>query len=99
MPKPWLSRMKIRSPYTGHVVGLTAFSVGGVITKGEKILDVVPEKELLVVEAHIPCRYISEVFPNMRAEVHLTAYKARITPVVGGTAILVSADRCDSGLG
>jgi len=56
MPKPWLSRMKIRSPYTGHVVGLTAFSVGGVITKGEKILDVVPEKELLVVEAHIPCR-------------------------------------------
>jgi len=36
----------------------------------------------------------------MRAEVHLTAYKARITPVVGGTAILVSADRlADSRIG
>jgi hypothetical protein len=24
-----LSRMEIRSPYTGHVVGLSVFSVGG----------------------------------------------------------------------
>jgi multidrug efflux pump subunit AcrA (membrane-fusion protein) len=29
----------------------------------------------------------------MRADVHLTAYKARITPVVRGTATQVSADR------
>jgi multidrug efflux pump subunit AcrA (membrane-fusion protein) len=29
----------------------------------------------------------------MRADVHLTAYKARITPVVRGTTTLVSADR------
>jgi hypothetical protein len=36
--------------YTGYVVGLTAFSVGEVITKGDKILDVVPEQESLVIE-------------------------------------------------
>jgi len=77
--KAVLSRMEIRTPYTGYVVGLTAFSVGGVITKGDKILDVVPEQESLVIEAQIPVDEISEVHPNMRADVHLTAYNARIT--------------------
>jgi membrane fusion protein, type I secretion system len=91
--KAVLSRMEIRTPYSGYVVGLTAFSVGGVITKGDKILDVVPEQESLVIEAQIPLDDISEVRPNMRADVHLTAYKARITPVVRGTTTLVSADR------
>ena len=59
-------------------VGLTAFSVGGVIAKEDKILDVVPEQESLVIETQIPLDDISEVHPNMRADVHLTAYKARI---------------------
>jgi HlyD family type I secretion membrane fusion protein len=91
--KAVLSRMEIRSPYTGYIVGLTAFSVGGVITKGDKILDIVPQQESLVIEAQIPVDDISEVHPNMRADVHLTAYKARITPVVRGTATVISADR------
>jgi HlyD family secretion protein len=64
-----------------------------VITKGDKILDVVPEQESLVIEAQIPVDEISEVYPNIPADVHLTAYKARITPVVRGTTTLVSADR------
>jgi HlyD family type I secretion membrane fusion protein len=91
--KAVLGRMEIRSPYTGYVVGLTAFSVSGVIARGEKILDIVPDQESLVIEAQIPLDEISEVYPNMRADVHLTAYKARITPVVRGTAKLISADR------
>lgn len=91
--KAVLSRMEIRSPYTGHVVGLNVFSVGGVIAKGEKILDVVPEQESLVIETQVPVDEISDVHPNMRADVHLTAYKARITPVVRGVTTHVSADR------
>jgi HlyD family type I secretion membrane fusion protein len=37
-----LGRMEIRAPYAGRVVGLTMFSIGGVIQRGEKILDIVP---------------------------------------------------------
>ena len=33
-----LSRVVIRSPYNGRIVGLTVFSIGGVINRGEKIL-------------------------------------------------------------
>jgi HlyD family type I secretion membrane fusion protein len=88
-----LGRIDIRSPYTGRVVELKVFSVGGVINRGDKILDIVPDENSLIIEAQIAVEDISEVRPKMHADVHLTAYKQRITPVVSGEVIQVSADR------
>lgn len=88
-----LGRMEIRAPYSGRVVALNVFSVGGVIQRGEKILDIVPDQDSLTVEAQIAVDDISDVRPNMRAEVHLTAYKLRIVPIVKGDVVHVSADR------
>jgi HlyD family type I secretion membrane fusion protein len=85
--------MEIRSPYAGRVVALNVFSVGGVIQRGDKILDIVPDQDLLTVEAQVAVEDISDVHPNMRAEVHLTAYKQRIVPIIHGDVIQVSADR------
>ena len=90
--KAALGRMEIRSPYAGRVVALTVFSVGGVIARGEKILDIVPD-DSLTIEAQIAVEDISDIRPNMRAEVHLTAYKQRIVPIIHGDVIQVSADR------
>src|SRR5712671_1843033 len=89
--KAVLGRMEIRSPYSGRVVALTVFSVGGVIQRGEKILDIVPDQDSLTIEAQIAVEDISDIRPNMRAEVHLTAYKQRIVPIIHGDVI--SADR------
>ena len=91
--KAALGRMEIRSPYAGRVVALTVFSVGGVIQRGEKILDIVPDQDLLTIEAQIAVEDISDIRPNMRAEVHLTAYKQRIVPIIHGDVIQVSAGR------
>jgi HlyD family type I secretion membrane fusion protein len=91
--KAVLERTQIRSPYTGRVVGLNVFGVGSVIGKGEKILDIVPENDGLTVESRIAVEDISDVHPGMNAEVHLTAYKQRITPVINGKITDVSADR------
>jgi len=91
--KAVLSRIDIRSPYSGEIVGLNVFSVGGVINRGDKIMDIVPERDSLIVEAQIGIEDIVNVHPNMNADVHLIAYKARITPVVRGKVIQVSADR------
>jgi HlyD family type I secretion membrane fusion protein len=88
-----LSRMDIRSPYTGKVVGLTVFGVGSVISRGEKILDIVPDEKTLNVEAQIAVEDISDVHPGMRAEVHFTSYKQRIIPLIHGNVTEVSADR------
>jgi epimerase transport system membrane fusion protein len=88
-----LSRMEIRSPYTGKVVGLNVFSVGGVISRGDKILDIVPDEDALTIETQVAVEDIADVHPNIPADVHLTAYKQRTTPVVRGDVVQVSADR------
>lgn len=88
-----LSRMEIRAPYTGRVVGLSVFSIGGVIQRGEKILDIVPDDDGLTVEVQVAVEDISDIQPGMKAELHLTAYKQRIVPTVHGDVLSISADR------
>jgi membrane fusion protein, epimerase transport system len=88
-----LYRTELRSPYSGYVVGLSVFSIGGVIGKGEKVMDIVPKRDELTVEANVNVDDIHDVRPGMRAEVHLTAYKQRVLPVIHGEVTQVSADR------
>jgi membrane fusion protein, epimerase transport system len=69
------------------------FSIGGVIQRGEKILDIVPDDDTLTVEVQISADEINDVHPGMRADLHLTAYKQRLMPIVHGEVATVSADR------
>jgi epimerase transport system membrane fusion protein len=88
-----LDRTNIRSPYAGYVVDLSVFSVGGVIQRGDKVMDIVPSQNGLVTEANINVDDIHHIHPGMRAELHFTAYKQRVIPVIHGDVIDVSADR------
>ena len=85
--------MEIRSPYAGKVVALNVFSLGGVIQRGEKIMDIVPDDDGLTIEAQVAVEEISDVHPGMRADVHLTAFKQRLVPTLRGEVVQVSADR------
>jgi HlyD family secretion protein len=51
--KDQLRRLQIRAPKSGTVVGLSIFTIGGVIAAGQRLMDVVPEKAMLVVEARV----------------------------------------------
>jgi len=88
-----LGRMEIRAPYAGEVVDLAVFAVGAVIGPGERLLDIVPEDTLLVVEAKIRVEDIADIAPGMKGEVHFTSYKQRVTPLIHGSVRSVSADR------
>ena len=88
-----LHRTELRTPYSGYVVGLSVFSVGGVIGRGDKVMDIVPVRNELTVEANVNVDDIHEVHSGMRAEVHFNAFKQRVLPVVHGEVIQVSADR------
>ncbi|MBI3196643.1 MAG: HlyD family type I secretion periplasmic adaptor subunit, partial [Rhodospirillales bacterium] len=85
-----LGRLEIRAPYAGRVVALNVFSVGGVIQRGEKILDIVPDEESLTVEVQVAVEDIADVHPGMRAELQLPAFRQRS---LQGDVIHVSADR------
>jgi multidrug resistance efflux pump len=69
------------------------FSVGGVIQRGDKVMDIVPNQNTLVAEANINVDDIHEVHLGMRAELHFTAYKQRVIPIIHGDVIDISADR------
>ena len=88
-----LKRITIVAPSSGTVVGLTVFTVGGVIAAGERVMEIVPDSGDLVVEATVNVEDQKDLHPGMQAEVHLTAYKQRSSPVVSGKVIYVSADR------
>ena len=55
-------------------------------------MDIVPANQKLVVEAKLPLESISELRIGMDAEVRLTAFKQRTTPLVKGKLTYVSAD-------
>jgi HlyD family secretion protein/epimerase transport system membrane fusion protein len=86
-----LSRLKILAPLAGTVVGLQEHTIGGVISPGKPILDIVPSESEFIVEARISPADIDAVHPGLATKVQLSAYKQRI-PWVTGKVITVSAN-------
>lgn len=86
-------RQQITAPITGTVVDLQVFTIGGVVFPRQALMDIVPNDTSLIVEAKIDVESINSVHPGQDADIRLTAYKSRSTPLVFGTVTYVSADR------
>ena len=88
-----LDRTAIRAPTAGTVVELQLRTVGGVIRPGDRILDIVPKGDPLVIEARISPSDIDVVHAGLMADVRLLAYRSRHLPRIMGEVRKVSADR------
>ncbi len=86
-------RQYVRAPVDGTVMALRVSSVGEAIGPRDPLLDLVPAREKLVVEARIRPQDIDHVREESRAEVRLSALDARTTPLLPGRVTFVSADR------
>lgn len=86
-------RQRIAAPIAGEVVGLRVFNPGAVIAPREVLMEIVPADKTLIVEARIRPEDINHVRAGSPAEVRLTAYQTRTTPLVAGNVNYVSADR------
>ena len=89
-------RQIVRAPVDGKVMALQVSSAGEVIGPRDPLLDIVPSREKLVVEARIRPQDIDHVREGSVAEVRLTAFDARTTPLLPGTVVFVSPDRMTS---
>lgn len=89
-------RLLIDAPVAGTVVNLKVHTIGGVIAPGEPILDLVPHDSPLIVEGKVATANIDELRLGMQADVHLTAYNSRTTPLATGKVVYVSADSLTS---
>jgi len=86
-------RQRIAAPFDGEVVGLRVFTAGAVIGPREVLMEVVPQQQALVVEARLRPEDINHVRNGAVADVRLTSFKQRTTPLVEGKVSYVSADR------
>ena len=89
------TRQRIVAPIAGQVVGLRITTIGAVIGPRDPILDIVPENVELIVEGRVRPEDVNYVHVGADADVRLTSFRQRITPVVGGSVIYVSADRIE----
>jgi len=87
-----LERTEIRSPASGQVVGLAAQTVGGVVQPGQKLMDVVPTDEPLLLEARIEPHLIDKVRAGLPTDVRFTAFAHSPQLVVQGEVQSISHD-------
>jgi HlyD family type I secretion membrane fusion protein len=93
-----LDRTVIRSPVSGHVLGLNTHTIGGVIARGERLLEVVPIDDDLLIKARLKAMDGVEVSEGMRAELRLLSAQGRKLPLMHGVVRSRSADaRFDPG--
>lgn len=87
-----LGRIEIKSPAAGQVVGLTVQTVGAVIQAGQKLMDVVPENELLLIETRVPPNLIDRVQAGLPVDIRFNSFANSPQLVVDGKVVSVSGD-------
>ena len=87
-----VDRTEIPAPVRGIVVKLHQHTSGGVIGAGAVILELLPVNDELIIEARLNPNEISHVKKGQEALVRLTALNQRLTPMVEGRVIYLSAD-------
>lgn len=87
-----LERSQVRSPATGQVVGLTVFTVGGVVQAGQTLMDVVPDGRELVIKAMVNPGDADDVFVGQPVQVRFVSVHDRSLPLFEGKVKTMSAD-------
>ena len=87
-----LARTELRSPAEGQVLGLMNQTVGGVIQAGQKIMDVVPDDEQLILEAKVLPHLIDKVRSDDPVDIRFTAFAHSPQLVVSGRILSISKD-------
>jgi HlyD family type I secretion membrane fusion protein len=86
-------RLDVVAPVTGRVQNLKVFTIGAVIRPGEPVLEIAPDQDRLVVQAHISTLDIEGVHPGNAAEVRFPAFHDRAMPMIAGKILTISQDR------
>jgi HlyD family secretion protein len=87
-----LKRVDLRAPTNGIVHQLSIHTIGGVITPGEVVMEIVPESDELQIEAKLPPQDVDHVHPGQRTYIRFSAFNQRTTPQLEGLVSYVSAD-------
>lgn len=88
-----INRIVIRAPEDGMILGMKIHTVGGVVSPGTPLLDIVPSISDLIVEAQVSPIDIDRVSVGKKADIRFSAFKNATTPEIEGKVVQISADR------
>ena len=87
------SRINVTAPVSGSAQSLRVFTVGAVIRPGDPLVDIVPDSEEMIVQAHFSPNDIENVHEGQAVEVRFPSFHDRTLPGISGTIRSVSTDR------
>ena len=87
-----LARGTLRAQTDGVVTGLSVFAPGSVVAPGQKLMEIVPSRPVLVVDAKIAASQIEGVHVGQKSEVRFLSLSARSVPILSGVVTKLSAD-------
>ena len=87
-----LGRMELRSPVSGVVNDVQVTTIGGFVQAGQKVMEVVPMGDKLLVETRVRPSDIAFIKVGDKALVKITAYDFSIYGGLEGRVVQVSAD-------
>ncbi|MFM9972609.1 MAG: HlyD family type I secretion periplasmic adaptor subunit [Burkholderiales bacterium] len=87
-----LKRVSIRAPAAGQVVGMVVQNIGAVVTPGQKLMDIVPGDEALLLETKVAPHLIDRVQSGALADVRFSSFAHSPQLVVEGRITSISSD-------
>jgi protease secretion system membrane fusion protein len=87
-----LERTQVKAPVDGQVVGLQIQVVGAVLQPAQKLMDIVPQDEKLVLEAKIQPNYIDKIKEGQFVDVRFSTFANTPQLVVQGRLESISRD-------
>jgi epimerase transport system membrane fusion protein len=90
--KEKIARTKIIAPVAGNVLNMTLHTVGGVVSPGRSILDIVPHQDRLIIEAQVALNDIDSVKLGSAVDVRFSVFNQVKTTVIEGRVEYISAD-------
>ena len=87
-----LQRSEIRSPVDGIVNDVQVSTVGGFVSAGQKLMEVVPTNEQLLIETRVQPKDIAFIRVGQPALVRVSAYDFSVYGGLEGKVVQVSAD-------
>lgn len=87
-----VARTDVRAPVPGVVNRVLVSTVGGVVSPGETIVELVPSEDTLLVEAKVKPADIGFLKPGQEARVSITAYDSSLYGSLDGVIETISPD-------
>lgn len=82
----------ISAPVSGVVHEMTASTIGGVIAPGQEIMQIIPQRDALVINAQVMPQDIDQVSLGQQTNVVFSALKQSAAPELSGVVSYISAD-------